>query len=111
MATTPAAPDEDPPAPRWTGRASVQPPTPGAAVAPGYSRPAVGVSRRSGTVTQPSPPARSTPGGRPPLRPRWGRIALVALLAVAVVAGLGTVATLFWAHSVDNDLRRTDPFA
>jgi LCP family protein required for cell wall assembly len=35
----------------------------------------------------------------------------VVLLAVAVVAAVGTVATLLWARAVDSDLNRTDPFA
>ncbi|MGA3538557.1 LCP family protein [Micromonosporaceae bacterium DT194] len=47
-------------------------------------------------------------GGRRGPKPRWGRIALVAVLALALVAGLGG---WFYARGLNDDLARTDPFA
>jgi LCP family protein required for cell wall assembly len=48
------------------------------------------------------PPRRSGP------RPRWGRIALVAGLALVLLFGTGTV---LWYRSVAGNVDRTDPFS
>ena len=49
------------------------------------------------------------PGRRP--RPRWGRIGLVAGIAVLVLALLGGIGAWFYARNLDDDLARTDPFS
>ncbi len=55
----------------------------------------------------PSGPGRGTSYGRRP-RPRWGRIALVGILALLLIGGGGA----FWYYkSLDNNVARTDPFA
>ena len=50
--------------------------------------------------------------GPPPrrLRPRWGRIALVATLLLALIAGCGTVVSWLWLRGVDSDINREDAF-
>ena len=91
---------------RGTGRASVPgAPRGEAPPARAYGRPA------SGTPVVP-PPGRPTPprggsyGRRP--RPRWGRIILVAVLALLLLGGGG----VFWYYkSLDNNVARTDPFS
>ncbi|MFU8873319.1 LCP family protein [Micromonospora sp. SL4-19] len=50
------------------------------------------------------------PGRRGP-RPRWGRIGLVAGVAVLVLALLVGVGAWFYARNLDDDLARTDPFS
>ncbi|MFG1949564.1 LCP family protein [Micromonospora sp. NPDC048830] len=49
--------------------------------------------------------------GRRGPRPRWGRIGLVAGVAVLVLALLGGAGAWFYARNLNNDLARTDPFA
>jgi LCP family protein required for cell wall assembly len=44
------------------------------------------------------------------LRPRWGRIALVATLLLALVAGCGVLASWLWVRGVDSDIKREDAF-
>ncbi|MER7333426.1 MULTISPECIES: LCP family protein [unclassified Micromonospora] len=44
-------------------------------------------------------------------RPRWGRIGLVAGVAVLVLALLGGAGAWFYARSLNEDLARTDPFS
>lgn len=80
---------------RPTGRASV----------PGRSTPArdrAGSSRAATTYGSARP--RKT-------QPKWGRIALVALLALALCGGLGGLGLWLYAKGVEGDLERTDPFA
>lgn len=53
------------------------------------------------------------PGG-PPRRgpqPRWGRIALVAVVALVVFALLGAAGLWIYAGKLNGDLARTDPFS
>ncbi|MGS2617277.1 LCP family protein [Micromonospora sp. LZ34] len=102
---------------RSTGRASV----------PGPGRSATGRARPGEARWYPSPdePQAGGPGGpigpdgpggpgRPERRgprPRWGRIALVAGVAVLVLALLGGAGAWFYARNLNNDLARTDPFS
>jgi LCP family protein required for cell wall assembly len=78
-----------------------------------------------GAYGSPRPPGRGAggPGGpRDPGRygagaprkgpkPRWGRIVLVGLIAVAVLAGLAAGGFALYAKSLNDDIRRTDPFS
>src|SRR5439155_1548991 len=75
--------------------------------------------RRAGRVqpggpggTGPRPPA---PGGTPYRRrgprPRWGRIALVAGLAVLLLLGIGGFGAYLYASHLDDQINRTDPFS
>ena len=66
------------------------------------------VSSRANTPTLDRPPVRPP---RRRIRPRWGRIALVLGVAVALVISVGMVVSFLWAKKVDEDLRRTDPFS
>ena len=61
----------------------------------------------------PGPAGRAAPaaGAAGGPRPRWGRIALVAGVAVLVLALLGGVGAWLYARNLDSDLARTDPFA
>lgn len=43
--------------------------------------------------------------------PRWGRIALVVVVALALCGGLGTLGLWIYAKNVEGDLERTDPFS
>ncbi|MFF3853451.1 LCP family protein [Micromonospora sp. NPDC002575] len=56
----------------------------------------------------PGAPRRA--GGRGP-RPRWGRIGLVAGVAVLVLALLGGVGAWLYTRNLNQDLARTDPFS
>src|SRR3954451_7042105 len=61
------------------------------------------------SVTPPSfdrPPAR-----RPRLRPRWGRIALLAGLAVLIIAVIAGISLYGYASNLDDGLKRTDAFS
>jgi anionic cell wall polymer biosynthesis LytR-Cps2A-Psr (LCP) family protein len=44
-------------------------------------------------------------------RPRWGRIALISVVVLALLAGVATVSSYLWFKNVDDALKRTDPFA
>lgn len=44
-------------------------------------------------------------------KPRWGRIALVAALALLLVGGLGVGGFALYAKGLNDDLSRTDPFS
>jgi LCP family protein required for cell wall assembly len=106
MATTPP-PDEPGPDPqqRWTGRARVTSPAPA-------RRPEVyGTARSAPAPVRPAPASPQPAYRGRTVRPRWGRIALVALAALALVAGLGLVTSYLWVRNVDEGLKRTDPFA
>jgi LCP family protein required for cell wall assembly len=101
-----------------SGRARV----PGAI--PAGSAPAAGTQRagsgpgRATSATYGGPPGSTSPGGpKPPPRgtaygrrprPRWGRIALVAILALLLIGSGGA----FWYYkSLDDNVDRTDPFS
>ena len=102
--TTPPGDTGQDPNQRWTGRASV------GASAPSARTPAVYGSARSAPPTP--PPVRTPPASKGrPLRPRWGRIALVATAVLILVAGLGLLSSYLWVKGVDDGLKRTDPFA
>ena len=86
----------------------------------GQSRPARGTARPStggGGGGGPRDPRRPYGGGgggnqyRGKRRPRWGRIILVSVLALVVLAGIGTVGVWAYASSLDDKLQRTDAFA
>jgi LCP family protein required for cell wall assembly len=87
---------------KWTGRARVSAPVPTRSTPP----PVYGSPR-----TPVTPPPRQNPVTRPGRRPRWGRILLVALAVLVLIAGAGLVSSYLWVKNVDNDLKRTDPFA
>lgn len=109
MATT-TPPGEAGPDPqqRWTGRARVAGPSaqqgrvaarvtvaPSAQVAGGGNRPPSGAQVYQGRKR----------------RPRWGRILLVLLGVLALVAGLGVVSSYLWVRGVDQGIKRSDPFS
>jgi LCP family protein required for cell wall assembly len=63
-------------------------------------------------TAKPGPkPSRGYPRTRPGVRPRWGRILLVGLAVLALVAGAGVLTSYLWFRGVDDGLNRTDPFA
>jgi cell envelope-related function transcriptional attenuator common domain len=98
------------------GRASVPgsgPATPGrvsgrAHVVPDQARPG-----HDGPIGPGGPRGPRLPGGpaRRGPRPRWGRIALVAGIAVLVLGLLGGGGLWVYVKGLDQDLKRTDPFA
>lgn len=45
------------------------------------------------------------------VKPKWGRIALVAVIALALCGGLGLGGAWIYAKSVEGDLARSDPFS
>jgi LCP family protein required for cell wall assembly len=102
-----SVPGNGQPPQEWRGRASVPSSRPSGPVPPaGRSVPdrsARGATYGAGSSPK-GPKVRRT-------RPRWGRIALVSVLALALCAGLGLVGTWMYAKSVDSDLARTDPFS
>jgi LCP family protein required for cell wall assembly len=96
--------------------------TSGRARVPGGAYP--GPAAPVGRATIPTSPPRSGgavpggPGGRPPVapyrrrrRPRWGRIALVVGLALALILGGVAFFTFQYAHHLDAQVARTDPFS
>ncbi|HEX6870764.1 MAG TPA: LCP family protein [Micromonosporaceae bacterium] len=107
MATTPPYGDSEEPAARWTGRASV--PAAPARVAAGSTHRAAAPPVSPARV---APPAYPPPGpAKPRLKPRWGRIAAVSALAVLLVVGIAGFVVFNWISGVDDNLKRTDPFA
>ncbi|WP_433388768.1 LCP family protein [Micromonospora sp. KLBMP9576] len=107
---------------RSAGRASV----PGSGRDAGRARPAEarwspssGEPRAGGPGGPVGPEGPGGPGGpggpdrpgRRGARPRWGRIALVAGVAVLVLALLGGAGAWFYARGLNDDLARTDPFS
>ncbi|MEH1012720.1 LCP family protein [Micromonospora sp. CPCC 206060] len=99
------------------GRASVpgsRPPAEGRLPGrdPHPSAPAPGGGRGPGGPTSPGGPGGpGGPAGRGGPRPRWGRIGLVAGVAVLVLALLGGAGAWFYARGLNDDLARTDPFS
>ncbi len=84
-------------------------------VGPGWShrrrRPATPSSSSSYPPPwHPAPPPVQRPRTRG-IRPRWGRIAVVALALIALLAGSGILIGYLWVKGVNDDLRRQDPFA
>jgi LCP family protein required for cell wall assembly len=88
------------------GRATV-----GRAQVPAYPPPAPGRVGSGGPIV-PSAPERGVRyrGGRGP-RPRWGRIALVAGLALLLIAGLGAGGAWLYYERINAGLDRSDPFS
>jgi LCP family protein required for cell wall assembly len=96
MATTPPHGEPDQPGQRWTGRAKVGT---ARATAPPPRRPVA------------PPPAPPTYGSKKRTRPRWGRIALVSVIVLALLAGVGALSSYLWFKNVDDGLKRTDAFS
>jgi LCP family protein required for cell wall assembly len=82
------------------------------------------MSQTTGRAAVPQPGPREYPGGPyqdPPrgnpysgkkkLRPRWGRIALLAGLAVLIIATIVGISLYGYAANLDGDLKRTDAFS
>jgi LCP family protein required for cell wall assembly len=103
---------------RSAGRASVPDPARGASgrarpgearwyPSPDEERPGAGPGGPGGPT---GPGSGRGPGRRGP-RPRWGRIGLVAGIAVLVLALLGGGGAWLYARNLNGDLARTDPFA
>jgi LCP family protein required for cell wall assembly len=70
-------------------------------------------SGRGGLPPQ-GPPPGGGPGGRPyrgRRKPRWGRIALLAGLAVLVIAVIAGISLYGYANGLDKNLKRTDAFS
>ncbi|WP_346537569.1 LCP family protein [Micromonospora sp. DPT] len=63
-----------------------------------------------GPGTPPGPGGPGGPGRRGP-RPRWGRIGVLAGVAVLVLALLGGLGAWVYTDNLDKDLARTDPFS
>ena len=59
----------------------------------------------------PRPPVPGAPPRRPGPRPRWGRIALVAAVALVLLLGGGGFAAYLYANHLDDQINRTDPFS
>jgi LCP family protein required for cell wall assembly len=57
------------------------------------------------------PPGPPTQGPRGRVRPRWGRIALVTVVALALLFGAGSAFAYIYAQNLNDDLARTDPFS
>jgi LCP family protein required for cell wall assembly len=58
----------------------------------------------------PDGPGRGTRSYSGRRRPRWGRIALIAGLALLLVAGVASVGAFLYYKGLDSDLKRTDAF-
>ena len=101
---TPSESGDVPAEERWTGRARVG--GSGSTYGSGAS-----AARGASSVPSSSPlsslPPPTAPGGRK-RRPRWGRIALVVVLALALVSGGLALTGFLWAQSVNDGLKRTD---
>src|SRR4051794_34239866 len=60
---------------------------------------------------QQMPPRGNPYSGKKKLRPRWGRIALLAGLAVLIIATIVGISLYGYASNLDGDLKRTDAFS
>jgi LCP family protein required for cell wall assembly len=93
---------------RPTGRAGVyrdeRPPRGSAPVRPGGPPP-----RRPGGGTGGSGPGAPPPRKR--LKPRWGRIALVAGVFIVIAGVVAAISLYGYASGLDKDLKRTDAFS
>jgi LCP family protein required for cell wall assembly len=58
-----------------------------------------------------NPPRGNPYSGKKKLRPRWGRIALLAGLAVLIIATIVGISLYGYASNLDSDLKRTDAFS
>jgi anionic cell wall polymer biosynthesis LytR-Cps2A-Psr (LCP) family protein len=107
----PAADAQGDPAARWTGRARVVAPTPAAGrPAPDLVAPSPAAVARGGYgpgVYGPGAPVRT----RRRLRPRWRRIALVVAVVLAVCLSGSVLGGWLYANSLNDRLKRTDPFS
>lgn len=99
---------------RFTGRARVDPQAygrkaqdqPGEAPAPYAPQP------YQSRVYRGMPYQRPVAGPTPKrTRPRWGRIALVGTLLLALLVSCGLLASWLWMRGVDSDLKREDAFS
>ncbi|WP_144123283.1 LCP family protein [Catellatospora sichuanensis] len=80
----------------------------------GSARPSSSSSRGrgGGSARVPVAGTGSTYGSaKKKVQPKWGRIALVAVIALALCGGLGLGGAWIYAKSVEGDLSRTDPFS
>ncbi|GAB4056259.1 LCP family protein [Catellatospora paridis] len=100
------------------GRGSAARATSGRAAVPtgpsGSARPSSASSRGRGASSArvPVAGAGNTYGAaKKKIQPKWGRIALVAVIALALCGGLGLGGAWLYAKSVEGDLTRTDPFS
>jgi LCP family protein required for cell wall assembly len=99
----------------------------GRATVPGAASPAWSAGRAQvgspGRYPEPPPAEYGGPGGpdgpggpygpaeKPRRRPRWNRIALVTIVAVLVLALVAGIGLWLYASKLNGDLKRTDPFA
>jgi LCP family protein required for cell wall assembly len=105
-----------------SGRASVPGTARPTGRAGGYREDRDGRPHRGSAPVRPGgpPPRRpgggtggSGPGGPPPrkrLKPRWGRIALVAGVLIVIAGVVAAISLYGYASGLDNDLKRTDAF-
>lgn len=92
---------------RPSGRASVPSgPSSGRSAGGGRAKPPVNGGRGSRGGTTYGQPSR-----RPGPQPRWGRIALVAAVALLLIGGLTFGALLLYTRSLNNNLNKVDPFS
>ncbi|MFC4041969.1 LCP family protein [Dactylosporangium siamense] len=77
----------------------------------GSARPAAASGGGGGGVVPPRRPGGNEYPGRKKIRPRWGRIALVAGAAIVVLALLAGVGAYSYYRYVDAGLQRDDPFS
>ncbi|GAA1635421.1 LCP family protein [Catellatospora bangladeshensis] len=97
------------------GRASVPSrPSGSASSRPSGAGPAGSSGRggRGGSARVPVSGAGNTYGtAKRKIQPKWGRIGLVAVIALALCAGLGLGGTWIYAKIVEGNLNRNDPFS
>ncbi|OLB80099.1 MAG: transcriptional regulator [Actinobacteria bacterium 13_2_20CM_2_71_6] len=105
--TTPTGRAKVPGTPATSGRASVGRATVGLAQ-PGDSGP--GGRGPGGPGARPPVPG-GTPYRGKGRRPRWGRIALVGVLALTLIGLLGGFGAYLYANHLDSQISRTDPFS
>jgi LCP family protein required for cell wall assembly len=105
----------DPPRPdRVTGRARVTPPHTDPEADSDDPAPRAYAPRAYQSRTYQGMPYQSRPlkGPRPRrIRPRWGRIAFVAVVLLSVLFGCGALVSYLWVRGVDENLQREDAFS